>query len=465
MKKHIYIFRINYLEVRSPIKLSETISILPGNYELSQDEDLNFDISFQINKYSYIFIERDISLKISDLKKELNLIFALISFLLSNWIDIYPQESYHINYDTNKRIMLEKGIIVPFKSFKFNRQYSRIYSIKDRFRKIINEMYRIFIEDPISDSIYFIIGQFLISKREDILLTKVIYAWNVLEHFASSYWENTNKTQLYIINEEKFDQLMKSLNDTLEEYIKNKIKQNDIYLSQLEVDFYRQDYIKLLKDKLRNGVDNFSPIKYKIIRMFEIEGLNMTKQEYELINKMYKMRNFIYHKGVKKEEIEKEIKKDPADLAKEFLNFLEIKIWQYFKFINKYATLNNELISFKECQISKTSLVVEDYTEKREILKKLEFVREKIEKYSNKPIEARIMEVKKEFNTYINFNYKRDSYEDGLVIDNLPQDIHSYGNIIKLKAKLDDLNVTFNFNGIFKCGIFSEILIEKFIIE
>jgi len=464
MKKHIYIFRINYLGIRLPIKLSETISILPGNYELSQDEDLNFDISFQINKYSYIFIERDISLEFSDLRKELNLIFALISFLLSNWLDIYPQECYHINYDTNKRMILEKGKIVPFKSFEFNRQYSRILPSKDRIRKIINKMYRIFREDTISDSIYFIIGQFLISKREDILLTKVIYAWNVLEHFVSSYWENSNKTQLYIINEEKFDELIESLNNTLEEYIKN-LEQDDIYISQLKVDFYRQDYKKLLENKLRNGLDNFSPIKYKIIRMFEIEGLNMTKIEYEIINKMNKMRNFIFHKGVKKEEIEKEIKKDPADLTKEFLNFLEIKIWQYFKFINKYATLNNELISFKECQIFKTSLGVEDYTEKSEILKKLEFVREKIEKYSNKPVEARIMEVKKEFNIYINFNYKRDSYEDGLVINNLPQDIPSYGNLIKLKAKLDDLNVIFNFNGIFKFGTFSEILIEKFIIE
>ena len=273
MKKHTYIFRINYLEVRTPIKISETIFILPGNYELSQDEDLNFDISFQFNKYSYIFLERDNNLEENELKKESRLIFALISLLLSNWIDIYPQESYHIVYNNNNKILLENGTIVPFKNFNFNRQYSRICPSKDRIRKIIGKMYKTFIENNISDSIYFIIGQLLISKREDILLTKSIYAWNVLEHFVFSYWKKTNKEQLSIINGEKFNNLMESLENTLEDYVQNKVEKDEIYISQLEAEFYKQDYMKFLKNKLRNGVDNFSPIKYKIIRMFENEGL------------------------------------------------------------------------------------------------------------------------------------------------------------------------------------------------
>ena len=465
MGKHTYIFRINYLEVRIPIKISETISIIPGNYQLTQDEDINFDISFQFDKFSYIFLERDNNLEFSDLNKELELIFALISFLLSNWIDIYPRESYHISYDNNNKIVLEKGIIVPFKNYEFNRQYSRIYPVKDRIRKIINKMYKIFIENPISDSIYYIIGQFLISKRENILLTKVIYAWNVLEHFAFSYWEKINKEQLYIIKEEKFNGLMDSLENTLDEYIKINIEQKDIYISQLEAEFYKQDYITLLKDKLRNGINNFSPIKYKIIRMFENERLNISRQDYDLINKMNRVRNFIYHKGVKKEEIKKEINKDPQDLIHEFLQFLEIKLWEYFKFISEYATLKGELISFKEYQISNTSLEVKDYIKKIEILKKLTLIREKIERYSNKPVEVKIIGEQKEINTFINFKYKKDNSEDGLIIDNLPSDIPSFGNQIKLKAKLDDLNVIFNFRGLFKFGVFSEILIEKIVIE
>ena len=465
MKKHAYIFRINYLELRKPIKISETISIIPGNYELSQDEDLNFDISFQFNKYSYIFIERDDKLEFSDLKKELNLLFALISFLLSNWIDIYPQESYHIVNNNYKKIILEKAIIVPFKTYEYNKQYSRINPSKDRIRLILGEMYKIFVENSISESIYYLIGQFLISKREHSLLNKVIYAWNVLEHFAFTYWENNNKDQLRIITEEKFRDLIDSLEKTLEEYINNEVNQNDVYISQINAEYYKHDYKKLLKDKLRNGVDNFSPIKYKIIKMFENEGLNLTKQDYDLINKMNKIRNFIYHKGIEKEGIEKEIKVDPKDLIGEFQKLLEIKFWEYFRFIDKYVKLKDNIFFFKKFQISKTPLEIGDYNEKIEILKKLDILREKIENYSNKPVKAIIIGGEKEIKTVINFNYKRDSSEDSLIIDNLPQDMPSYGNTIKLKTKLDNIILKFNFRGLFNIGIFSEILVETFDLE
>ena len=328
MKNHIYIFRIDYLELSSPIRLSKTISIIPGNYELQENEEVNFDISFQFNKYSYIFIEKEDYVDLNDLVKDLNLVYALFSFLMSNWVEIYPRENYYIIYENGKRTILKKAIIIPFRRFEFNLQYSRIHQSKNKIRTVIDEMYMSFKESPITHSIYYIIGELLISKRENIALTKVIYAWNAIEHLAFNYWKKANKEKLYIIREEKFGPLMESLQDILKEYIENKIDEStDVNISDLETDFYNQDYKQLLKNKLKNGVDNFSPIMYKIIRMFENEGLNLTKQEYELIRDMNRLRNLIYHIGVKREKIRKKIKKEPFDLINEFLYFLEIKIW------------------------------------------------------------------------------------------------------------------------------------------
>jgi len=60
MKKFCYIYRILYLELHIPLKITDTIFLLPKSSSLDKN---NYIINFNKNEFSYILIESEEELK------------------------------------------------------------------------------------------------------------------------------------------------------------------------------------------------------------------------------------------------------------------------------------------------------------------------------------------------------------------------------------------------------------------
>ena len=472
MKRHIYIIRVNYLRITSPIKLTDDITLIPYGYEKDGEEQsdvtINHDISFDDNSYSYLFIEKDVELGEKELNNEIRQIISLFSFVVSNQLDLFGFfENFHIHYKNKSKIILEQAVICPFHKYPLDRSYSLVYQKeKNMLKAVINKMYEIFIKKPISNSFYYIINEYLISKREKIPAIKAAFAWNTLEHMAAKYWEEIDKSKLYIISKKKFDNLIKKLKKEFHIFLDNNIDEDkDVLVSNNSPSNYRTNYRSLLNQGLSESIYRFSPILYKIDQMFKNEGIQLKDKEIALIKKMKRIRDLMYHEGLDGDKIEREIRQDPITIIQKFLKLLYLKIWEFFGFFNEITEYKKKLIQFKEIKMSQEELNkairIKNYDEKIRLFNNLETIHNRIEKNSDKPIKAEIIGKDQNYDIMINLGYNKKTGRDSLIIHNLPQNFKSYGNIIKIKTNFDNLELIIEFQGHFKFGAFRKIILQN----
>ena len=165
------------------------------------------------------------------------------------------------------------------------------------------------------------------SYRERIIETSGTNAWNVLEQMASRYWKKKDKTKLYIIKEEKLNDYIKFLDTNANRFIKDNINEEDV---TLDLPKYKNSYIQLLK----RDIFGFSPVKFRIYRMFEEEEISY-KNNKDLIKDMYDIRNYRYHHGLNIAEIQQKMGKNPIDVIVKFRPFLYRMILEFLGFIDE----------------------------------------------------------------------------------------------------------------------------------
>lgn len=104
---------------------------------------------------------------------------------------------------------------------------------------------------------------------------------------------------------------------------------------------------------------------------------------------------------------------------------------------------------------------IKNYDEKIRLFNNLETIHNRIEKNSDKPIKAEIIGKDQNYDIMINLGYNKKTGRDSLIIHNLPQNFKSYGNIIKIKTNFDNLELIFEFQGLFNFGAFRKIILQN----
>lgn len=175
--------------------------------------------------------------------------------------------------------------------------------------------------------------EYIASYKEPLIEISGTNAWNVLEHIASRYWGRKDKKKLYIIKEEKLNDYIEFLDTNANQFIEDNIdKEDDV---TLDLPDYKENYKDFLKRTITRDIIRFSPVKFRIYRMFEEEKIPY-KSNKELIKDMYDIRIDRYHYGLNIAEIQLKRGKNPIDVIVRFRPFLYRKILEFLGFIDEF---------------------------------------------------------------------------------------------------------------------------------
>ncbi len=332
MKTHNYLFRISCLELYYPVIIDEEICIIPNSDNMRDEIEPNLIfIDFNPDSFSYLLIQSEIPINREELENRAKKAISMLIILILN--PLYIEEFYHFKHEEGN-FSLVKASIKPFEKpdFKKKRNYLHgrlgIYS----FNKIARNLFKKISKNPISDSLYSIIMEYIASYKEPLIEISGTIAWNVLEHIASRYWNKKNKKKLYIIRKEKFEDYIDVLSQCAEKFIENIDELKDVLIDHPK---YKGVYKGLLKNSLSSEILKYSPVKFRIYRMFEEEKIS-DKSDEELIKDMYVIRNDMYHSGLNISEIQQKRGKNPIDVIVKFKPFLYRKILEFLGFIDEF---------------------------------------------------------------------------------------------------------------------------------
>lgn len=332
MKTHNYLFRISFLELHYPIIINDDICIIPNSDNMRDEIESNLTyIDFNPSSFSYLLIQSENQINREELENLAKKIISIFIILILN--PLYLEEFYHFKY-IKGNFSLIKASIKPFEEPDIKKKGNylhgglRIYT----FNKIAENLFKKISKNPISDSLHSIIMEYIASYKEPLIEISGTIAWNVLEHIASRYWDKNNKKKLYIVRKEKFEEYIDVLSQCADKFIKNIDEIKDVLIDGAD---YKGTYKGLLKNSITSGILKFSPVKFRIIKMFEEEKI-YDKAKKELIKDMYDIRVDRYHYGLNIEEIQLKRGKNPIDVIVAFKPFLYRKILEFLGFIDEF---------------------------------------------------------------------------------------------------------------------------------
>ncbi len=332
MRAHNYLFRISCLELFYPVIINDDIYIIPNSDNMRDNLETNFSyIDFKPSSFSYLLIMSEEPINREELENLAKQTISMLIVLLLN--PLYLEEFYHFKQDKGNVTPVEVTI-KPFEGpdLKKKRNYLHgrlaIYS----FNEIARDLFKKILDNPISDSLYSIIMEYIVSHKNPLIEISGTIAWNVLEQIVSRYWEKKNKEKLYIITEEKLNDYIGFLDTKAGQFIDDNIEKYDVMLDLPE---YKNNYKELLKRTITRNIMKFSPVKFRIFRLFEEEKITDTPNR-ELIKDMYNIRVFRFHYGLSLAEIQHKIGKNPIDVIVRFKPFLYRKILEFIGFIDEF---------------------------------------------------------------------------------------------------------------------------------
>lgn len=350
MGKSCYIYRVLYLELHVPIKINDTISLLPR--ESSLDEK-NYNIDFNKDEYSFILIESEEEIKDKNLlQKKVELILTILSAFLCN--QFYCKENYCLKVENmSYKAIFAKIVPFPNRFIKKVRNYSFLSA--PGIQRHFGEIFSTLLENPLSDSLFYLMATLMACLRESIVEVSSILAWNFLEHLASRYWKSENEDYLLKINQKKFDDYISTLKDTALKFIKDEIKKEDLLLTGEHSKVF--NITNLLTSGISSKILPFSPVKYRILSMFEKEGILEDTDE-EKIKTMNLIRNLLLHDGLSLIEISshKKIKDDPKEFNAIYKAFLYRKFLMLLRIIEDHAEFKSGRLILKEEYIEENRL-------------------------------------------------------------------------------------------------------------
>ena len=209
------------------------------------------------------------------------------------------------------------------------------------FRQIFKTLIKKISENSIKEYLHDIVSGLLLSLKEEIFSIKLSAAWNALEHMATRYWIVNNEAKLYTIKKEKFDILVEKINEIINLFLENEVKEEDINIEKQYWD--KWDYKQLIKGHLTNNINQFSPIKYKIKVMLQDQDMSIDDK---LIKEINDVRNWIFHYGYTYEEIESKLGSSPKNLLIRFIFTIYEKILKFIGIVNEFAEFYGNQILF-----------------------------------------------------------------------------------------------------------------------
>ncbi len=332
MKAHNYLFRISCLESYYPVIINDDIYIIPNPDNMRDKIGPNLTyIDFNSDSFSYLSIQNEFPINKEELESLAKKVISMLIILILN--PLYLEEFYHFTHEEG-RVSLVEASIKPFENpdLKKKRNYLhgrlRLYP----FNKISRSLFKKIKENPISDSLYSIIMEYITSYREQFIEISGTIAWNVLEHIASRYWDKKDKKMLYIVKEEKLNDYITFLDTTANHYIKHHVKEEDVIL---DLPDYKENYKNYLKKTITRDIVKFSPVKFRIFRMFEEEKIVYMPNK-DLIKDMYNIRIDRFHYGLNIAEIQQKRGKNPIDVIVKFRPFLYRMILEFLGIISEF---------------------------------------------------------------------------------------------------------------------------------
>ena len=333
MKTHYYLFRITCLELYYPVIINDEIYIIPNSDNMRDKIEPNLTfIDFNPDSFSFLLIQNEIPINREELESLAKKVISMLIILILN--PLYLEEFYHFKVEEGSFSLVEASIR-PFEEPNFKKKGNYLHGRLGiySFNKIAGNLFKKISQNPISDSLYSIIMEYIVSYKEPLIEISGTIAWNVLEQIASRYWDRKDKKKLYIIKEEKLNDYIEFLDTSASQFIEDNIdKEEDVTLDLLD---YKRNYKDFLKRTITRDIIRFSPVKFCIYRMFEEEKIPY-KSNKELIKDMYDIRIDRYHYGLNIAEIQQKRGKNPIVVIVKFRPFLYRKILEFLGFIDGF---------------------------------------------------------------------------------------------------------------------------------
>ncbi len=349
MTKFRYFYRILYLELHIPLKITDLIYILPRE---SSIDNRNFSIDFNKDHYSFLLIESDKELEDKSLQNIVELVLTILSAFLSN--QFYYKEYYHFKEFENDYI-IQKARLIPFPNRSIQKVTHYSFFTAPGLQRHFGEIFLKISDHSLSDSLFYLMATLMASLKENVFETSSILAWNFLEHLASRYWKIEDQHFLLTIKQEKFKQYISKLKEFALKYIKNEIKKEDVNLSGESSKIY--DIKNLLTSGISSNIFRYSPVKYRIFSMLEKEGI-LEDEDKEKVKKMNNIRNLIMHDGLSLQDIRSnsKIDFDPIEFNAQNKAFLYKKFLMFLKIIPEHAQFEYGKLILKENNIEEQRL-------------------------------------------------------------------------------------------------------------
>jgi len=329
---YYHLYKIIYLELHIPIKITDSIFLLPHK-DLLNERDYRF--SFNKEEYSYLLIVSKEEEEVPKCDEEkINRVRTILSLILAN--QFYNTE--YLNFevkDSLSRLIIGK-ITTNVKSFVRERG-SLIHFNIIGFQSILNMIYEDLETNPLSPSLFNFTSTLMAFLREHVFELAIILGGTFIEYISAHYWRNNNPEFLLNITEAAFNHYIELLKSRAKDFFKSELKEKDILLKDAKPDVIRG----LLLRNLSPNVINFSPAKYRFYSLLKNE--NLDNEDFEQnVKLLYKMRNDIVHDGKNLEDI----KADPR-VDVDPIKFLEVIKLALYRFFLQYVGIAGNYLEFK----------------------------------------------------------------------------------------------------------------------
>ncbi|MHA1285289.1 MAG: hypothetical protein ACTSQP_22540 [Promethearchaeota archaeon] len=449
-EKNYFVFRVLHLKCNKIIKLANNIFILP-----SEINESGSTVYFDLQSYSYLVLVAKNNENKENLKKKVEIILSFFSILFAN--QIFFDEEYHFCLNEECRL-----IKVHLKSLpNFLREIyksipSSAYIKITQF--IFKKWYDEICNNPIRDNLFYLIAEFNAGLRSSIFEIGAGLLWNVWEHLASIYWKNKDKKKLYVIRKSKFKEFIKILKNTADDFIKN-LKSKDILLQ--DTSNGRYNYKSLLKRGLSKDFFNFTPIKYRVDKMLENEEKTLTRKEFELISRMYRIRNYLFHEGLTFKRIENKENLNLVEFFGKFKEFTRKKFLEFFGIIDKFAVFDDGIFTWKKEILRESSNeeiialngeLLEIYNYIKRLNNIFGYCKDAKLKWNGKANNVNIKFYPDNSNNWfiklskLPLEFKKELYNFSIIhtqVNNQPEDLVKVVKPIKIIVNLRDYNFTF----------------------
>jgi len=220
-----HLYKIDCLKIHIPIKITENMYLLPRKESL---EDKNYQILFNKEEYSYLGI-------ISENKEEvptcdqnsIELIKSVLSLLLAN--QFYNKEFMHIYFKDSQTTLLKAKITPNLKISHKKREDLVHFNIVDLFTALSN-IYEYLYGHFLADYIFKLTSTLMALLRENVFELSVILGTTFIEYLTAVYWTIKRPEYLTNLKNDAFNRYVTHLSESAQDFIKNKLKEDEILL-------------------------------------------------------------------------------------------------------------------------------------------------------------------------------------------------------------------------------------------